>query len=324
MGVIINEVDKLEILTLQDNYVDLLAGDSGEILQRARPFKRRAGTPGGLEVSNSVLAEHGFSALVTATTPEGSRSMLFDFGFSDHGAAFNADALNVDLKGIEALALSHGHLDHVGGLKQLVDRVGRRGVELVLHPTAFRSPRYLKLPSGLKIALPSFTREKAWTAGVEVTETKSPYPLLGEGILFLGEIPRKTPFERGMPNAYYEDDGEERWDPIEDDTAIVAHVRGRGLVVLSGCAHAGIVNTVEYARETTGVDQVLAVMGGFHLTGPGFAGIIEPTTEALKAMDPTYVVPTHCTGREAILHVEQEMPDRFLLNMAGTKLSLSA
>jgi 7,8-dihydropterin-6-yl-methyl-4-(beta-D-ribofuranosyl)aminobenzene 5'-phosphate synthase len=96
------------------------------------------------------------------------------------------------------------------------------------------------------------------------------------------------------------------------------------LVVLSGCAHSGIINTLIYAQETTGTDQVFAVMGGFHLTGPAFEPIIGATTNSLRDMDPTYIVPTHCTGRKAILHMEQEMPDKFLLNMVGTTLRFLA
>ena len=317
MSLTINEVDRVEILTLQDNYVDLAVGDTTGMLERARPLK-------GLEVRRSILAEHGFSALVTVRAGGQSRSILFDFGFSAHGAAFNADALQADLTAVEALALSHGHPDHVGGLEQLVERIGKKGIELVLHPAAFRGSRYLKIQQGLKINFPHFTREKAEAAGTTVIETEEPYPLLDGSLLFLGEIPRKTEFEKGMPRAHYEEDGQEKWDPIEEDTAVVANVNGKGLVVLSGCAHSGIINTVRYARELTGVDRVLAVMGGFHLTGPDFADIIEPTTEALKDIDPDYVVPTHCTGRNAVMYIEKEMPDKFLLNMAGTRLTFSA
>lgn len=317
MSLTINEVDRVEILTLQDNYVDLAVGDTTGMLERARPLK-------GLEVRRSILAEHGFSALVTVRAGGKSRSMLFDFGFSAHGAAFNAAALEADLTAVETLALSHGHPDHVGGLEQLVERIGKKGIELVLHPAAFRGSRYLKIQQGLKINFPPFTREKAEAAGTTLIETLEPYPLLDGFLLFLGEIPRKSEFEKGMPRAHYEEDGQEKWDPIEEDTAVVANVRGKGLVVLSGCAHSGIINTVRYARKLTGVDSVLAVMGGFHLTGPDFSDIIEPTTEALKDIDPDYVVPTHCTGRNAVMHIEKEMPDRFLLNMAGTRLTFSA
>jgi 7,8-dihydropterin-6-yl-methyl-4-(beta-D-ribofuranosyl)aminobenzene 5'-phosphate synthase len=105
---------------------------------------------------------------------------------------------------------------------------------------------------------------------------------------------------------------------------MVFNVRGKGLVVLSGCAHAGIVNTVAHARRVTGIDTVMAIMGGFHLSGTDTDAVIWPTIEALKAFDPTYIVPTHCTGRTAVQMIEKAMPDRFILNMSGTRLTFSA
>lgn len=317
MALTLKEVDKVEIQTLQDNYIDIASRDDTEIIKRAPILQ-------GMEVKNTILAEHGFSALVTVTQGQEARSILFDFGFSDFGAAYNAEAMGLDLTKVETFALSHGHLDHVGGLKRLVELVGRKGIELVLHPDAFRNPRYLKITDELKAYFPAFTREKAEAAGVTVVETREPYPLLDSAILFLGEITRTTDFEKGAPSLCYEADGVERQDTFEDDTAIVALVKGKGLVVLSGCAHSGIVNTVKYAQELTGVDKVLAVMGGFHLTGPDLKPVIAPTTKALKEIDPAYIVPTHCTGRNAVMNIEKEMPDKFLLNMSGTTLTFSA
>jgi len=152
-------------------------------------------------------------------------------------------------------------------------------------------------------------------------ETKDPYPLLGGHALFLGEIPRVTDFEKGFPIAHREEYGQEKWDAIEDDSGLVLNVKGKGLIILTGCAHAGIVNTIRHAVNITGVEKVCTVMGGFHLNGPFFEPIIEQTTEELKAMNPLFVVPTHCTGRKAIMHMEKEMPGQFILNMSGTKLT---
>ena len=157
-----------------------------------------------------------------------------------------------------------------------------------------------------------------------MVETEEPYPLLDGDIFFLGEIPRVTDFEKGLPIAYYQKKGEERWDDIADDSSIIANVKGKGLVVLSGCGHSGIVNTVMYSKEISGVDNVFGVMGGFHLSGLEMASVIDPTVRGLKQIDPAYVIPTHCTGRDAILKIEKEMPDRFLLNMSGTKLIFAA
>jgi 7,8-dihydropterin-6-yl-methyl-4-(beta-D-ribofuranosyl)aminobenzene 5'-phosphate synthase len=182
----------------------------------------------------------------------------------------------------------------------------------------------MKTQAGLKVRFPPFDEEKTRTAGIKVRKTRAPYSLLDGAILFMGQIPMKTDFEKGVPYLFCEQEGEETRDPIDDDSAIIAHVKGKGLAILSGCAHAGIINTINYAQELTGIDKIFIVMGGFHLSGPDFEAIIDPTTQALKDINPRYIVPTHCTGRKAIMYIEQEMPEKFLLNMSGTKLIFSA
>ena len=255
----INELDKVEILTLQDNYIDMTATDNSEMICRAGA--RAAG-----EQRKSVLAEHGFSAVIRTAVGEKTRTMLFDFGFSEIGAAYNARTLGVSMGEVEAIALSHSHGDHAGGFRELVQLIGKPGVELVVHPAAFRVPRYVKFDGGKsKSQHPPFTREMTEAAGVKVVATKEPRPMLGGDVLFLGEIPRRTPFETGLPNAYYEEGGVEKKDTIADDTSLVMNLRGKGLIVLSGCAHSGIINTVTRAREVTGIDTVHVIMGGFHI-----------------------------------------------------------
>jgi 7,8-dihydropterin-6-yl-methyl-4-(beta-D-ribofuranosyl)aminobenzene 5'-phosphate synthase len=317
MTIRLKEVDKVEILTLQDNYIDIAAHDGTAVVQR--PASEDAS---GNRVS--ILAEHGFSAVVGLTAEDKTRKALFDFGFSETGALRNAHTLGVELGEIEAMVLSHGHMDHHGGLPAFVESLGGKGIELVLHPAAFRGPRYIKLPEERRLRLPSPERGRLEKAGVRVVASQTPHPLLDGALLFLGEIPRRTDFEKGMLRARYEEAGQEKFDPIEDDSAVVAHVKGKGLVVLSGCAHSGIVNTVAYAREITGIAPVFVVMGGFHLTGADFEPIIEKTADALKGFNPRHIVPTHCTGRKASIHIEREMPEQFLLNMSGTKMVFAA
>jgi 7,8-dihydropterin-6-yl-methyl-4-(beta-D-ribofuranosyl)aminobenzene 5'-phosphate synthase len=313
MAIQLKPVDRVEILTLQDNFIDIAAHDSTAIVQR--PASEDAS---GNRVS--ILAEHGFSAVVSLAVDGRNRKALFDFGFSERGAFQNARTLGVDLSAIEAMILSHGHMDHHGGLPAFVESLGGKGIELVLHPAAFRSQRYIKLTGERRLRLPSPDRGWLEKAGVRVVPSRTPCSLLDGALLFLGEIPRRTEFERGMTKARYDEDGGEKFDPIEDDSAVAAHIRGKGLVVLSGCAHSGIVNTVAYAQEVTGVERVFVVMGGFHLTGADFEPIIEKTTESLKAFNPRYIVPAHCTGRNASVYIEREMPEQFLLNMSGTKM----
>lgn len=313
------EVDKVEILTLQDNYIDVTAMDNSAVVMRASPLK-------DMQVKSSILAEHGFSALVTTYVEGKASSLLFDFGFSEDGAVRNAALLGADVGSVKAMVLSHGHSDHTGGFHGFSSLItgNKEGIEFVCHPGVFMKPRYLKFGEELKVYFPEFTKDTVLKEGVSLVETTGPYPLLDGSALFLGEVPRLTDFEKGFPIAHRLEGGAEKWDPIEDDTGIAVNVRGKGLVVLTGCAHAGIVNTLRHAMKVTGVDKVYAVMGGFHLSGPFFEPIIERTTDELKALDPLYVVPTHCTGRKAVMHVEKEMPSQFILNMSGTKLTFSA
>jgi len=314
----LKEADKVEVLTLQDNFIDVTAMDNSAVIQRASPLK-------DMEIKSSILAEHGFSALVTIHADGKSSSLLFDFGFSEDGAARNAATLGANVRSAKAMVLSHGHSDHTGGLLKLSSMLKKkRGVEFVCHPGVFMRPRYLKFGEEIKVYFPEFNKDTVLKRGLKLVETKDPYPLLDGHALFLGEIPRVTDFEKVFPIAFREEYGREQWDTIEDDTGIAMNVKGKGLVILTGCAHAGIVNTVRHAVNITGVNKVCAVIGGFHLSGPFFEPIIEQTTRELKALNPLYVVPTHCTGRKAIMHIEREMPDKFILNMSGTKLTFFA
>lgn len=325
MGTIItlNELDRVEILSLQDNFIDITAMDNSAVISRAKYLKD------GM-IATSIQAEHGFSAIVKTTVETRKRkthALLFDFGFSAGGAAYNAAALGVDMGEIEVLALSHGHSDHTGGFEALVKMIraaGRKDLDLVLHPGAFRKSRYLKFGESFKARFPEFTRERIENAGVRVVEAKEPCRLLDGDILFLGEIERRTDFEKGMPNAYFGEGDAEKKDAIEEDTSLVMNLRGKGLIILSGCAHSGIVNTVQCARWVTGIAKIHAIMGGFHLAGPAFEPVVEKTLAALKDINPDTIVPCHCTGRKAVMAMEREMPGQFILNMAGTKLSFAA
>lgn len=310
-------VDKVDILTLQDNYIEMTAMDNSDVVTRATPLKEG-------EIRASILAEHGFSALVKTTREKGrTHTLLFDFGFSEAGAARNAETLGVNMQEVEWAALSHGHSDHTGALQALGAAIGKRNLPLAVHPSAFKSPRYLKFGEDSKVYFPKLTREMVEAAGFAAVEADKPFLMLYDTVLFLSGIPRRTDFEKGWPIVHCKQEGKEVRDAIEDDASIVMHLKNKGLVILSGCAHAGIVNTVHYAVEVTGIDRIHAVMGGFHLSGPLFEPLIDRTTDALKKINPAYIIPTHCTGRKAIMAMEKAMPGQFILNMAGTKLTFT-
>jgi 7,8-dihydropterin-6-yl-methyl-4-(beta-D-ribofuranosyl)aminobenzene 5'-phosphate synthase len=309
-------VEKVEILTLQDNYIEITAMDNSSVVTRATPLKDG-------EIRASILAEHGFSALIKTTAGGTTHTLLFDFGFSENGAAQNAATLGLDMTEVEAVALSHGHSDHTGGMNKMAALIGRTNIPFVAHPAAFQTPRYLKFSEEFKIYFPKLTRDMVQQAGLSLIESEKPYLMLDDNILFLGGIPHTTDFEKGWPLPHCQKDGKEIWDSIEDDTSVVMNLKDKGLIILSGCAHAGIINTIKYAIEVTGIEKIYAVMGGFHLSGPLFEPIIDRTAEELQKFAPAYVIPTHCTGRKAIMEMEKKMPQQFILNMAGTKLTFA-
>lgn len=316
MNKTLNAVDQVEILTLQDNYIEMTATDGSDVISRSAPIK-----DGAIRVS--LLAEHGLSALIKTTKSNRTHTLLFDFGFSENGAAQNAATLDVDMTEVEAAALSHGHIDHTGGIKNLGAMIAKKNVPFIAHPSAFKSPRYLKYAENFKVNFPQLTRDMITSAGFSIIESEKPCTLLDDTILFLGEIPRLTDFEKGFPAAYWLKEGRETKDSIEDDTSLVINLKDKGLVIISGCAHAGIINTVNYAISVTGIDKIHAVMGGFHLSGHFFENIIDKTSQALQKLHPRYVIPIHCTGHKAVTEMEKQMPEQFILNMVGTKLTFS-
>jgi 7,8-dihydropterin-6-yl-methyl-4-(beta-D-ribofuranosyl)aminobenzene 5'-phosphate synthase len=312
----IQPVNRVEITVLMDNYVDVLLENTDVV---ARPVFRK-----GDEISrNTVVAEHGLSMLLRVSRGNESHSILFDTGYTEIGVPHNLKELEIDLSGIEAIVLSHGHMDHTGALYPILKKLSRP-MPLVVHPWGFHSPRLLKWPDGRIDRFPdTLVKEDLKKQGCEILESQEPVSLAGGMILVTGEIERTTPFEKGFPLAKIIRDSELIPDPIRDDQAVVVHLRGKGLVVISGCAHSGIVNTVLYSRKITGIKPVYAILGGFHLSGPLFEPIIEETITSLMEIGPKVLVPMHCTGWKAINSFSESFPDAFILNSVGSKFVLS-
>ena len=234
------------------------------------------------------------------------------------------ELLGINIEEIEAIVLSHGHMDHTGSLFGILDKIPGE-VPLLIHPGAFTYPRYTRTPDGDTRLWPqTLIKDELEQKNVEIVECDSPTLIADDMILVTGTVERTTTFEKGMPNALMEKDGEIVHDPIIDDQAIVLKLRDKGLVVISGCAHAGIVNTVLFSQKTTGEQNIHAVLGGFHLTGPFFEKIHEDTIEELKKMAPDMIMPMHCTGWKAIQKFQKAFPSNFVLNSVGSKITLAS
>jgi len=269
-----------------------------------------------------LLAEHGLSALLEVFGNSEAHSILMDFGISRIGVPHNLKVLEIDLDKIEAFVSSHGHHDHVGAIVEVLSPLSRKPRPVVVHPDAFISTRFRTLPDGKKVPIPGLKKGLVEETGNEVIDGRSPVLLTSDYVLALGEIPRITDFEKGIPTAFYEQGGEILKDLIRDDTGIVLDIKGKGLVVISGCAHSGIINTVRHAQEITGVEEIFCVMGGFHLAGPNGEQVTERTIEEMKKINPEIIVPCHCTGFTAVHEFEKAFPKAFVLNASGTKINL--
>ena len=302
----LREADKLEVTVLVDNYTDLLLLQSTEVIKRPR-----------IPPPQAPLAEHGLSCLLKVYADSEEHVVLMDAGIAATCLLHNADLLQVDLRQIESVVLSHGHFDHFGGLPELLSRVPE-GTALVLHPDAFLQRRLNAPAIGRPMGMPALDEEALTEAGAVLHRAKDASTLASDLVLVTGEVERGTDFERGFPWAEAKIDGQWVVDPFHDDQGLAVKVKGKGLVVIGGCSHAGIINTVKHARKAAQVDTVHAVLGGFHLTGPVFEPIIEPTIAAMKKIGPDYVVPMHCTGWNAINQFAKGMPGQFVLNSVGT------
>jgi 7,8-dihydropterin-6-yl-methyl-4-(beta-D-ribofuranosyl)aminobenzene 5'-phosphate synthase len=258
------------------------------------------------------LGEWGLSILVEA---DGVR-VLMDTGLS-FTAAHNARLMEVDLTSIDRIVLSHGHADHTGGLRDVLSLTG--GVEIVAHPDVW-ADKHTKRRGGIarSIRIP-FLREELEGLGARFNLVKEPVHIT-ENILTTGEIPMTTDYEEIDSHLFVQEGGELKPDPLADDLALIIDTEF-GLVVILGCAHRGIINTLRHARNLTGKELVYAVIGGTHLLGASEERMAKTAAE-LRGMGIQRLGVSHCTGFYSSARLAREFGDIFFLNNAGTRFTL--
>ncbi|HZB18049.1 MAG TPA: MBL fold metallo-hydrolase [Nitrososphaeraceae archaeon] len=324
----IQEIEQLSITILMDNTTDLLLKSSEHAVRPPSVRNERFVLP-------TPVAEHGFSAMVNVLRHNQSisNSFLFDTGVSKNGVIHNADVYGINFSKIDGIILSHGHLDHFAGLVNIIKRISslRRqasanNIDVFTHPDAFLR-RWEIFPDGTRVKSPVLGEQRLQQLGAIIHKNTSVTYLPSKESPFLlvtGEIPRETSFEKGFPYQYAEDPTNEKNlipDPlIRDDQALVVNISGKGLVILTGCGHAGVINTINYAKKITGIDRIHAIIGGFHLPADGgiFEVAIEPTLKEFQKAQPDYLVPCHCTGWKATNRIIETMPEKFIQSSVGT------
>ena len=259
------------------------------------------------------LAEWGLSILVDV---DGTR-ILMDTGMSV-SATHNAQLMGVDLTKIDRIVLSHGHADHTGGLREVLSL--KKGTEVIAHPDIWATKYTRRDGQAYEqfIGVP-FMREELESRGARFNLTKEPV-YINEHIMTTGEIPMLTSYEQIENNLFTKEGGILYPDKLADDLALIIDT-DFGLVVILGCAHHGIVNTLRHAQKLTGKELVYAAIGGTHLFRASDERI-EETIADLKEMGIQKLGVSHCTGFHASARLVQEFGDVFFMNNAGTRLIL--
>ena len=330
---LLQEIDHLSVTILMDNYTDRLLPS---FLPAIRPPMIMHG-----RFLTAPIAEHGFSTILDIRYNDEKKKniFLFDTGVSENGIIFNADIFGIELRNIETIVLSHGHLDHCSGLLNVLKRVSKP-IDVIAHPDAFLK-RWIIYPDGNRAKMPVLDEKDLENHGATIRKIRNISFLpnnnnegaddnvngsinLPPPLMITGQIPRKTSFEKGFPLQYKEIEDEKELVPdplVNDDQAVVVNIKQKGLVIVTGCGHAGIINTINYAKKVTKINKVFAVLGGFHLTGGIYEKSIEPTIKELKKADPKYIIPCHCTGWKATNRIIEAMPERFIQTSVGTSFN---
>ena len=330
---LLQEIDHLSVTILMDNYTDRLLPS---FLPAIRPPMIMHG-----RFLTAPIAEHGFSTILDIRYNDEKKKniFLFDTGVSENGIIFNADIFGIELRNIETIVLSHGHLDHCSGLLNVLKKVSKP-IDVIAHPDAFLK-RWIIYPDGNRAKMPVLDEKDLENHGATIRKIRNISFLpnnnnegaddnvngsinLPPPLMITGQIPRKTSFEKGFPLQYKEIEDEKELVPdplVNDDQAVVVNIKQKGLVIVTGCGHAGIINTINYVKNVTKINKVFAVLGGFHLTGGIYEESIEPTINELEKADPKYIIPCHCTGWKATNRIIEAMPERFIQTSVGTSFN---
>ncbi len=335
-------VDRLVLTNVVDNVYDIFArgGKLGSIAVQRTPLARGGETP--------LLAEHGLAYHLESFRGAERREVLLDFSLTERNLVNNYRALKVDATRAEALILSHGHADHYGGLPDLLAALKgglKPGLTLYAGGEDTFCQRVAVTPDGAVIDQGQLDRPALEARGLTVVLAKQPTVVTGHAVT-TGQIPRLTDFEKPPAAARLvagpahsacaaslhfppgtlkveAKPGELIADNFQGEIATAYAVRDRGLVVITSCGHAGVINSVRQAQKVTGVEKVHAVVGGFHLA-PAPDEVVAKTVEAFKALDPDYIVPMHCSGINTIIAINRETPRKLVLPSTGTRVIFGA
>jgi 7,8-dihydropterin-6-yl-methyl-4-(beta-D-ribofuranosyl)aminobenzene 5'-phosphate synthase len=294
--------DRVNVTLLVDNFIDSTLKSSPGV---SRPRDRKIDEP--------LLAEHGLSIFLEVTRQGITDSFLLDTGSTPRTIGYNAEKMGIRLKEVKGVFLSHNHKDHTTGLETVLSITGP--VPVFIHPYGFYTKWVKSKPSRLD-------RDRLAELGAMWRAEEGPQPM-APFLWTSGSIARTVDFEEiiGLSDRKVEKQGAMEREAFLDDGALMLKVKGKGLVIVTGCAHSGIVNTLSHCQKLGGNEKMHAVIGGFHLTQAPPERITK-TIQALKEKEIHCLAPTHCTGFEAMAAIRQACPESFVIPSVGTTIEL--
>ena len=262
-----------------------------------------------VQYESPLLGQHGISFLLEARTQDVCKRILVDVGQNPSALLLNMRLLGIQPSAIDALFLTHCHYDHTQGTVEVLKAIGKKGFPVVAHPDTFR-PHYVKDPYLRHVGvMPEDSQPRIEEAGGLLFQPTDPFPFV-PGLITTGEVRRQTEFEEVGIALFTLAGGRVVQDTMKDDISLVAQVRDKGLVIVTGCSHAGIVNIVKHSVEMTGERRIAAILGGFHLLSASEERIGK-TVAALSQFDIELISAGHCTGFKAQAALYQTFKDRF-------------
>lgn len=317
----LQEIDRLEVMVLMDNLSDPFTQSHQGMRWNEFQYRFQINEHKHYSGKSYCRACNGLSFLIHVYKGNKKHTLLFDTGPDDGLVIQNAGILEVDLKQVEAIVISHGHNDHYGGLLSVLDEIGKADLPVYVHPELY-TPRAAGLPNGERIEnTQQITPELIRKHKGKVMEFDQPISILDDTVLISGEVPRRTPYEQGVPGALRKYKGQWESEPqVIDERILVFNLKGKGLCVLTGCGHTGVINALNHAKELV-PGHIHLVMGGFHLAGSPYEERIKETMEDFQKINPDFLVTGHCTGRNAQYALAELYGDRHIPYGVGTYFS---
>ncbi|KAI8663748.1 Lactamase-B domain-containing protein [Fusarium keratoplasticum] len=331
------EVDSLEIHVLVNDEIDQISPSPNPRVQHTQSFAgvplsrvpdptARGGANWEMPMRNICCGAHGLSLFITATKDGRSRTLLFDAGPEEDIFEKNAERLRLQMSGVEVIALSHWHRDHSGGLLSAIRLIngGKADDASVVVALPPDRPDYRGAMFDEPVSLePDPTLEEIQRAGGKVETVNHAGTVLDGMFLVSGDIPRRTAYEGGIPGGIRYDSTTKKWTPDElimEERFVMCKLKGKGLVIFTGCSHAGLINIAKNARELD-ESPIYSIVGGYHLADAS-PEKMDQSIKDLKELEPALLMPGHCTGWRFKGLVEKEMPGQMVPIFGGTKYTL--